>query len=100
MTSAKKDRKKDSTNAHQLGIPTANIPPDGLATYPDLQTGVYYGVAALDPAGSADEKDVRGVLPAVLSIGFNPYYKNTVRSVVSFLSLSLSLSLCVCVCGR
>lgn len=75
----------DKTNRAKLGIPTANIPADGLDRYPDLETGVYYGVVALDsssPAGS-------GILPAVLSIGYNPFYKNEVRSVVccpSFLS--------------
>lgn len=90
----------------ELGIPTANIPPDGLSAYPDLQTGVYYGVVALDPArfvydratstahivdgddGDADAEKKRReaagpatILPAVLSIGYNPFYKNTVRSV-------------------
>ncbi|KAL1970187.1 hypothetical protein VTN77DRAFT_6592 [Rasamsonia byssochlamydoides] len=85
----------------ELGIPTANIPPDGLDQYPDLQTGVYYGVVALDPARFVYNKDestaqtIDGdgagagatttksatILPAVLSIGYNPFYKNTVRSV-------------------
>lgn len=31
----------------QLGIPTANIPPSGLSAYPDLPTGVYYGLVGL-----------------------------------------------------
>lgn len=77
----------------QLGIPTANIPADDLSEkHPDLTTGVYYGVAALDPKNYAHENSstdasVKGVtsstlLPAVLSIGYNPFYKNTVRSVV------------------
>jgi riboflavin kinase len=83
----------------ELGIPTANIPPDGLSQYPDLQTGVYYGVVALDPAkftydeekstaqtvSNTDAENVistkTATLPAVLSIGYNPFYKNTVRSV-------------------
>ncbi|KAJ5179916.1 hypothetical protein N7492_003126 [Penicillium capsulatum] len=87
-----------------LGIPTANIPADDLSEkFPDLQTGVYYGVVALDPKkfvyengdtdsdlGSAKQfptspqkENSAGavLLPAVLSIGYNPYYKNTVRSV-------------------
>ena len=107
------------TSAHdyaQLGIPTANIPPDGLDVHPDLQTGVYYGVVSLDPAkftysegdsnggtdrtdateDAAAKKKATTVLPAVLSIGYNPFYKNTVRSVVwtgPFLSIeSLSAS--------
>lgn len=81
------------TSPLQLGIPTANIPADDLSEkYPDLQTGVYYGVVALDPKktqqqdGNTEDssKQVTAtVLPAVLSIGYNPFYKNTVRSVVS-----------------
>ncbi|KAJ9305634.1 hypothetical protein DTO217A2_4863 [Paecilomyces variotii] len=92
---------------NRLGIPTANIPPDGLSAYPDLQTGVYYGVVALDPAKfiydknestahtvadttststptstkQEQEQEQATILPAVLSIGYNPFYKNTVRSV-------------------
>ncbi|KAJ5138941.1 Riboflavin kinase domain bacterial/eukaryotic [Penicillium bovifimosum] len=70
-----------------LGIPTANIPADDLSEkHPELATGVYYGVVALDPktyqhetAQSSSSEAV--VLPAVLSIGYNPFYKNTVRSV-------------------
>lgn len=82
--------------SHQLGIPTANIPSDGLSAYPSLQTGVYYGVVALDPArfvynkiepstsSSATEgkKIEITILPAVLSIGYNPFYKNEVKSIV------------------
>lgn len=53
---------------------------------------MYYGVVALDPAqfvvedggggGDGGGKGKAVILPAVLSIGFNPFYKNTVRSVV------------------
>lgn len=72
----------------QLGIPTANIPADDLSEkHPDLTTGVYYGVVALDPRtfvyNAVGEKTAT-ILPAVLSIGYNPFYKNTVRSVVRF----------------
>ncbi|KAL1866964.1 riboflavin kinase [Paecilomyces lecythidis] len=96
----------------ELGIPTANIPPDGLSAYPDLQTGVYYGVVALDPAkfiydknestahtvadgdsNSAPRKqEPATILPAVLSIGYNPFYKNTVRSVEIHIMSPLSSS--------
>jgi len=83
----------------ELGIPTANIPPDGLSQYPDLQTGVYYGVVTLDPTRFIYDKEkstaqtvsntaentvstkTPTILPAVLSIGYNPFYKNTIRSV-------------------
>ncbi|CAI7606434.1 unnamed protein product [Penicillium manginii] len=78
-----------------LGIPTANIPADDLDNHPDLKTGVYFGVVALAPiqSGENGENSESGngntsgtnahdtILPAVLSIGYNPFYKNTVRSV-------------------
>ncbi|GIJ82560.1 riboflavin kinase [Aspergillus pseudoviridinutans] len=75
----------------ELGIPTANIPAEGLADCPDLQIGVYYGVVALDPAkfqyqegegSSTAGADARTtILPAVLSIGYNPFFKNKTKSV-------------------
>jgi riboflavin kinase len=86
----------------ELGIPTANIPADGLDAYPALETGVYYGVAALDPArfvyddavsitptAASGEKKIT-ILPAVLSIGYNPFYKNEVKSIVRIPSPSPS----------
>ncbi|KAF3400053.1 Riboflavin kinase [Penicillium rolfsii] len=70
-----------------LGIPTANIPAEDLSEqHPELTSGVYYGVVALDPQNLAQENGAEKsnsatILPAVLSIGYNPFYKNTVRSV-------------------
>ena len=61
----------------QLGIPTANIPPDGLANYPDLPTGVYYGLAGVLLPGSLRPT----IHDAVLSIGYNPFYGNKERSI-------------------
>jgi hypothetical protein len=101
-----------NTNKHQLGIPTANIPPDGLAAYPSLAEGVYYGVVTLDPAQFVYNKDESTgqpvssanaaaaaasfqkatILPAVLSIGYNPFYKNEVKSIVR---LSFVFSTCL-----
>ncbi|KAJ6141651.1 Riboflavin kinase [Penicillium chermesinum] len=71
-----------------LGIPTANIPADNLSVeHPDLTTGVYYGVVALDPKkfvpDGAEATAQTTLFPAVLSIGYNPFYKNEVRSVPS-----------------
>lgn len=101
----------------QLGIPTANIPVDGLSIggHEDVASGVYFGWAGLDfvrtegdaeagkdhegasrnadvgeaaveSGGRHDDDDVREasgrVFPMVMSIGWNPFYKNTVRSVV------------------
>ncbi|KAL4917473.1 riboflavin kinase-domain-containing protein [Aspergillus aurantiobrunneus] len=79
----------------ELGIPTANIPIDGLEEIlpKELGVGVYYGVVALDPAtapssesptsgdGQGDDDAKAAILPAVLSIGYNPYYKNATRSI-------------------
>ena len=55
--------------------------------HPELTSGVYYGVVALDPQNltqenGAEKSTSATILPAVLSIGYNPFYKNTVRSVV------------------
>ena len=86
----------------ELGIPTANIPIAGLSVggNEDVESGVYYGWAGVDVdadgkrCGNGDgetegkregqgEAKVKGnVWPMVMSIGWNPYYKNTKRSVV------------------
>lgn len=65
----------------QLGIPTANIPISGLSVggHEDVASGVYYGWAGL--SSSPATGDVPAVYPMVMSIGWNPFYKNTVRSV-------------------
>ncbi|KAL2817413.1 riboflavin kinase-domain-containing protein [Aspergillus granulosus] len=74
----------------ELGIPTANIPVDGLEEVlpEELGVGVYYGVVALDPATAPSSPEGPGngeknakILPAVLSIGYNPFYKNKTRSI-------------------
>lgn len=61
----------------ELGIPTANIPIEGLAVggQETLDSGIYYGYSALDQDGKTT------AYPMVMSLGYNPYYKNTVRSV-------------------
>ncbi|KKA30045.1 hypothetical protein TD95_001527 [Thielaviopsis punctulata] len=72
----------------QLGIPTANLPVDSALTpwIEEKTSGVYFGWASLLlPAGHPDRPahhaaDVPLVFPMVMSIGYNPYYKNTVRS--------------------
>lgn len=76
----------------ELGIPTANIPLAGLSVggHEGVESGVYYGWAGVnvDEGGARiDQGEGRegGVWPMVMSIGFNPYYNNTVRSVVGFL---------------
>jgi riboflavin kinase len=65
----------------QLGIPTANIPISGLTVggHEDVASGVYYGWAGLSPSPATGDKPA--VFPMVMSIGWNPFYKNSVRSV-------------------
>ena len=80
----------------QLGIPTANIPLEGLSVggQEDLESGIYYGWAGLD-FGSPNLKDDEDkswegygrIHPMVMSVGWNPFYGNTRRSVVCFLPL-------------
>ncbi|CZR52411.1 related to FMN1-Riboflavin kinase [Phialocephala subalpina] len=94
----------------ELGIPTANLPVEGTPWISDAKSGVYFGWASLllpsdhpaltstkpissttfptevpYPSTSVElptevkEKGWR-VYPMVMSIGFNPFYGNTVRS--------------------
>lgn len=82
----------------QLGIPTANIPLSGLSVggQEGMESGIYYGWAGLEAprADGRDSREAQGpdgdrdrdefderVYPMVMSVGWNPYYKNTVRSV-------------------
>jgi len=58
----------------ELGIPTANLSDDAIAAIcSELKTGVYYGWVQLGELASQ-------VYPMVMSIGWNPYYKNERRS--------------------
>jgi len=73
---------RQSLTLLKLGIPTANIPPEGLSSYPDLASGVYYGWVGLSFTHSPDtSSSATEIYPAVLSIGYNPFYKNDTRSV-------------------
>ncbi|RZC03627.1 bifunctional riboflavin kinase/FMN phosphatase isoform X1 [Glycine max] len=60
-----------------LGIPTANLSTEGysdlLSEYP---AGVYFGWAGLS---------ARGVFKMVMSIGWNPYFNNKEKAIVSAL---------------
>nr|XP_033782791.1 riboflavin kinase isoform X1 [Geotrypetes seraphini] len=59
----------------ELGIPTANFPEHVVDSLPlDLTTGIYYGWGCV-----ANE----GVHKIVVSIGWNPYYKNVKKSMDS-----------------
>lgn len=72
----------------ELGIPTANLPVDDTLTpwIANIPSGVYFGYASLalpsthpDHPSSAPSGAFT-VFPMVMSIGYNPFYKNTVRS--------------------
>lgn len=57
----------------ELGIPTANFPEDVVEKLPAaFTTGVYYGWA------SVDDGEVQKM---VMSVGWNPYYKNEKKSM-------------------
>lgn len=65
--------------------------------FTEFTTGVYYGWAQV---GKTDKT----VYPMVMSLGWNPYYKNEKRSAVSvipvpfYIYISLRVLNCVCVC--
>ncbi|PIA13531.1 riboflavin kinase [Coemansia reversa NRRL 1564] len=55
----------------QLGIPTANLPePVVEKALSDIPIGVYYGWAKVEKV----------VYPMVMSLGWNPYFRNEKRS--------------------
>ncbi|XP_031458237.1 riboflavin kinase [Phasianus colchicus] len=57
----------------ELGVPTANFSEQVVESFPsDIPTGIYYGWASV---GNGD------VHKMVLSIGWNPFYKNIKKSV-------------------
>lgn len=57
----------------ELGIPTANFSVSVVEHLPsDISTGIYYGWACVDNG------DIHKM---VMSIGWNPYYKNTKKSM-------------------
>lgn len=81
---------KTLTYRTQLGIPTANLPVDATVNpwISDAKSGVYFGWASLElPADHPNYQKASGgdggkfaIFPMVMSIGYNPFYNNTVRS--------------------
>jgi riboflavin kinase len=60
----------------ELGIPTANLNMEELgAAGESLETGIYYGVAKLDNVE----------YNSVVSVGWNPFYKNEKKTVEAHL---------------
>lgn len=71
-----------STAEQPCGI-TANLPDEAIAPYTrTLETGVHFGYAQVDFSRSRDETDHDAVYPMVMSVGWNPYYKNQKRTAV------------------
>ncbi|KAK4185557.1 putative riboflavin kinase [Podospora australis] len=78
--------------SRELGIPTANLPVDSSITpwISDIPSGVYFGWASLllppthpqyKPSSlPSSPENSWSIFPMVMSIGYNPFYKNTVRS--------------------
>ncbi|XP_063879088.1 riboflavin kinase-like isoform X1 [Scylla paramamosain] len=61
----------------ELGIPTANFPEHVVEQLPaEIQTGIYYGWAKVDNGPTHK---------MVMSIGWNPYYKNEKKSMEIYL---------------
>ncbi|KAF4519488.1 hypothetical protein B566_EDAN010097 [Ephemera danica] len=57
----------------ELGIPTANFTPEVVDSLPaEVETGIYCGWAKLDSGP---------VYKMVMSVGWNPYYKNEKKSM-------------------
>ncbi|KAF9263616.1 riboflavin kinase [Marasmius fiardii PR-910] len=61
-----------------LGCPTANLPDKSIAALSSAaRTGIYYGYAQVIPPETQEfSQEDRQVLPMVMSLGWNPFYKN------------------------
>ncbi|EJK66856.1 hypothetical protein THAOC_12177 [Thalassiosira oceanica] len=73
----------------ELGIPTANVSGGGddfacsIGEFASLPTGIYWGFGRVgEPLDDAEGESVIGrVLPAAISVGYNPHYKNKEKTV-------------------
>ncbi|KAF9088186.1 riboflavin kinase [Mortierella sp. AD031] len=74
-----------------LGIPTANLPEEAIAAQEDkMVTGIYYGWAQVVNSSVAKSASSSSsslathcpatVCPMVMSLGWNPFYKNEKKS--------------------
>ncbi|ORY87729.1 riboflavin kinase [Protomyces lactucae-debilis] len=62
----------------ELGIPTANLSEEAIPQLLEhAQSGIYYGLARVLHNGDGPDGQVHQM---VMSVGWNPFYKNTVRS--------------------
>ena len=76
-----------------LGIPTANVSREGLSCscgdFDHLPTGIYWGFASIgrgdgsanDDSNSRNESELGQVFTAAISIGYNPTYNNSEKTV-------------------
>ncbi|CAG8518501.1 5397_t:CDS:2 [Ambispora gerdemannii] len=65
----------------ELGIPTANLSEDAIdALCKGVSTGIYYGWAQVVGKGGENDFPTTPVYPMVMSLGWNPYYKNEKQS--------------------
>ncbi len=63
------------TNHFPFLLISANFPDEVVEHLPEaFESGIYYGWAKVDNGG---------IHKMVMSVGWNPYYKNTKRSMVS-----------------
>jgi riboflavin kinase len=72
----------------RLTMLPANLPDEAIAPYATtLETGVHFGFAKVAfrnvEAAQADPEHDK-VYPMVMSIGWNPFYKNQKRTAVRF----------------
>ncbi|GLB33567.1 putative riboflavin kinase [Lyophyllum shimeji] len=63
-----------------LGCPTANLPDESITPISTVaKTGVYYGYAQVIPPKDGESRlrsEDTKVFPMVMSLGWNPFYKN------------------------
>ena len=66
----------------ELGVPTANLSMDELGPKgEEMATGIYYGLSKLCGPKYVDTP----LYPTVLSVGWNPFYKNERKAVEAHL---------------
>lgn len=73
--------------SRDLGIPTANLSRQDLQCsvyFDDLPCGIYWGFAKVETASTSSPDNVppsSSVYKAAISIGFNPTYHNTCKTI-------------------
>jgi riboflavin kinase len=73
--------------SRELGIPTANLSREDLECsihFDDLPCGIYWGFAKVEKGSTPSPENVppsSSVYKAAISIGFNPTYHNTCKTI-------------------